>query len=72
MRRASSIPQRFLYCGARALIVIVPAHITQKGKKLIEGFLVIDPSRMLKTVFYARMQLRQAPLWESDTDNRDG
>ena len=69
MGRMPGIAQLFFDGGECLSIAIVPAYITQKRKKPVKRFLVIDPSGMLKTVFHARMQLRQAPLLKSDTDD---
>ena len=60
--RAASATQRLVDLRERAPVVIVAAHVTEQGQKMVQGMLVIDPARSLDAVLHAIAQIRQAPL----------
>ena len=43
VRRAPSATQRLFYLRERVPVVIVPAHVTELGQKMMERALVTDP-----------------------------
>ena len=71
VRRAPGAAQRFLDRRERARVVIVPAHVTEQGQKMVQGALVIDPARSLDAVLHAIVQIRQTPFRGGDADDWD-
>ena len=62
MRRAFGVAQRLLYRRERALVVVVAAHVTEPGQKMVEGTPVIDPPRSLNAVLHPLVQALRTPI----------
>ena len=71
VRRAPGFAQSALYRSERLRIRIIPAHVLEQGKQMMEGWLVVDPARPFYAFGHALVQTSQAPIREGHADHRD-